>query len=49
MITSNAESNAAMRAVNTRAGFKAYRRAVEYQIARSGLDEWRDRDRRFQQ
>jgi len=41
MRTGNAETNAVMRAINARAGFKPHRRLVEYQISREKLDLWR--------
>ncbi len=40
MGTVNAETNAAMRGINTRAGFKVHRRFVEYQAGRDALDLW---------
>jgi GNAT superfamily N-acetyltransferase len=40
MDTVNAETNAAMRGINTRAGFKVHRRFVEYQAGRDALDLW---------
>jgi GNAT superfamily N-acetyltransferase len=42
MRTGNSETNAAMRAINARAGFKPHRRFVEYQITRETLDHWRE-------
>jgi GNAT superfamily N-acetyltransferase len=39
--TGNAEGNAAMLSINSRAGFTAHRRFVEYQITREALDAWR--------
>ncbi len=41
MRTGNAETNAAMRSINARAGFKEHRRFVEYQVTRDALDAWR--------
>ncbi|MBJ7532744.1 hypothetical protein JDN40_01225 [Rhodomicrobium vannielii ATCC 17100] len=40
--TGNGETNAAMRSINARAGFKPHRRFVEYQITREKLDHWRE-------
>ena len=40
MRTGNSETNAAMRAINTRAGFKPHRRFAEYQVTRAALDAW---------
>jgi GNAT superfamily N-acetyltransferase len=40
MKTENGETNAAMRSINARAGFKPNRRFVEYQITRETLDRW---------
>jgi GNAT superfamily N-acetyltransferase len=40
MCTSNGETNAVMRSVNGRAGFKPHRRFVEYQVTRDALDVW---------
>lgn len=42
MRTGNGETNAAMRSINARAGFKPHRRFVEYQITRDELDHWRE-------
>ncbi len=44
MRTGNGEMNAAMRSINTRAGFKPHRRFVEYQITREKLDRWREEE-----
>ena len=41
MRTGNAETNAVMRAINAKAGFKPHRLFVEYQVTREKLDLWR--------
>ena len=40
--TGNGESNAAMRSITARAGFKLHRRYIEYQVSREKLDHWRE-------
>ena len=38
----NGKSNAAMRSINARAGFRLHRRYIEYQVSREKLDHWRE-------
>ncbi len=46
--TGNGETNATMRSINARAGFKPHRRFVEYQITREKLDQWREGQARIE-